>query len=160
MKILIVSDTHRHDANLVTVLKKVSPIDRLIHLGDAEGSEDYIRQIAECPVNIISGNNDFFCDLPREEEFMIGKYRVMITHGHYYYVSLDMQEIKRQAVTRGIDIVMFGHTHKPYLEKDGGITILNPGSLSYPRQEGHKPSYIIMDVDRDGEAHFTVNYLG
>ena len=71
-----------------------------------------------------------------------------------------MQEIKRQAVTRGIDIVMFGHTHKPYLEKDGGITILNPGSLSYPRQEGHKPSYIIMDVDRDGEAHFTVNYLG
>lgn len=160
MKILIVSDTHRHDANLVTVIKKVSPIDRLIHLGDAEGSEDYIRQIAECPVNIVSGNNDFFCDLPREEEFMIGKYRVMITHGHYYYVSLDMQEIKRQAVTRGIDIVMFGHTHKPYLEKDGGITILNPGSLSYPRQEGHKPSYIIMDVDRDGEAHFTVNYLG
>ncbi|MCR1839639.1 metallophosphoesterase family protein [Murimonas intestini] len=160
MKILIVSDTHRHDANLVTVINKVSPIDRLIHLGDAEGSEDYIRQIAECPVNIVSGNNDFFCDLPREEEFMIGKYRVMITHGHYYYVSLDMQEIKRQAVTRGIDIVMFGHTHKPYLEKDGGITILNPGSLSYPRQEGHKPSYIIMDVDRDGEAHFTVNYLG
>lgn len=160
MKILIVSDTHRHDANLVTVIKKVSPIDRLIHLGDAEGSEDYIRQIAECPVNIVSGNNDFFCDLPREEEFMIGKYRVMITHGHYYYVSLDMQEIKRQAVTRGIDIVMFGHTHKPYLEKDGGITILNPGSLSYPRQEGHKPSYIIMDVDRDGETHFTVNYLG
>ena len=159
MKILIVSDTHRHDENLKIVLRKVGHIDRLIHLGDVEGSEDYIRQIAECPVNIVSGNNDFFCDLPREEEFMIGKYKVLITHGHYYYVSLDMQEIKRQAVSRGIDVVMFSHTHRPYLEHDGDITILNPGSLSYPRQEGHKPSYMIMDLDREGEAHFTINYL-
>ena len=55
MKILIVSDTHRRDANLKEVLLKVSPIDKLIHLGDSEGSEDYIRQIANCPVHIVSG---------------------------------------------------------------------------------------------------------
>lgn len=34
MKILIVSDTHRRDANLVEVLKKEKPLDLLIHLGD------------------------------------------------------------------------------------------------------------------------------
>ena len=159
MKILIVSDTHRHDSNLVRVLKKVSPVDCLIHLGDVEGSEDYIRSLVQCPVHIVSGNNDFFCDLPREEEFELGRYHVLITHGHYYYVSLDTQEIRRQAVARGVDIVMFGHTHRPYLDVGEEVTVLNPGSLSYPRQEGRRPSYMIMEIDREGEAHYTVNYL-
>lgn len=159
MKVLIVSDTHRHDRNLEEVLRRVSPIDCLIHLGDAEGSENHIRQIANAPVRIVSGNNDFFCDLPREEEFMLGKYKVLITHGHYYYVSLDLQELHRQAYARGVDIVMFGHTHRPHLEIGEHLTVLNPGSLSYPRQEGRLPSYIIMEIDGRGEAHYTVNYL-
>ena len=51
MKILIVSDTHRQNGNLCKVLAMVGDyIDMLIHLGDAEGSEDYIREIAGCPV--------------------------------------------------------------------------------------------------------------
>ena len=144
MKILIVSDTHRHDINLESVLEKEKPIDCLIHLGDVEGSEDYIKELAECSVHMVSGNNDFFCDLPREEEFMLGNYKALITHGHYYYVSLDTQELKRQAETRGADIVMFGHTHKPLLDFGEKLITLNPGSLSYPRQEGRKPSYILM----------------
>lgn len=159
MKILIVSDTHRYNSNLEKVIGKVSPIDCLIHLGDVEGSEDYIRSLVTCPVHIVSGNNDFFCDLPREEEFELGKYHVLITHGHYYYVSLDTQEIKRQAVSRGADIVMFGHTHRPYLEITDEVTVLNPGSISYPRQEGRRPSFIIMEIDSEGEAHYTINYL-
>ncbi len=159
MKVLIVSDTHRRDANLVEVLKHEKPIDCLIHLGDVEGSEDFIREIAECPVHIVSGNNDFFCSLPREEEFTLGKYKVLITHGHYYYVSLDLQEIRRQAESRGADIVMFGHTHRPLLEKCGKVLLLNPGSLAYPRQEGRKPSYIRMEVDEEGEASFEILYL-
>ena len=159
MKVLIVSDTHRHDRNLEEVLRRVSPIDCLIHLGDAEGSENHIRQIANAPVHIVSGNNDFFCDLPREEEFMLGKYKVLITHGHYYYVSLDLQELHRQAYARGVDIVMFGHTHRPFYEVRGGVTILNPGSLSYPRQDGRKPSFMIMELDDQGKAHFTLNFL-
>lgn len=160
MKILIVSDTHRRDANLKEVLFKVSPIDKLIHLGDSEGSEDYIRQIANCPVHIVSGNNDFFSDLPREEELQLGKYKVLLTHGHYYYVSLDTRSIKEEAKARGFDIVMFGHTHRPVLEIQEEVIALNPGSLSYPRQDGRKPSYIIMEIDQKGEAHFTINYLG
>lgn len=159
MKVLIVSDTHGRDGTLKYLLEQVKPIDMLIHCGDVEGSEDYIRTLAGCPAHIVAGNNDFFCDLPKEEEFLIGKYRVLLTHGHYYYISMGAQMIKEDAKARGFDIVMFGHTHRPYLEQDKGITVLNPGSLSYPRQEGRKPSFIIMDLDRNGEAHFTINYI-
>lgn len=159
MKVLIVSDTHRQNHNLIKVLEKVGKIDLLIHLGDAEGSEEYIALNANCPVEMIAGNNDFFSNLDREKEIQIGSYKVLLTHGHYYYVSVGIEDIKKEAKGRGMDIVMFGHTHKPVIDIDEGITAINPGSLSYPRQEGRVPTYIIMEIDDKNEAHYTLNYL-
>ena len=49
MKILIISDTHRKHENLLKVLERECPVDLLIHLGDAEGYEDYIAEQAGCP---------------------------------------------------------------------------------------------------------------
>ncbi len=159
MRILIVSDTHRKHANLEKVLKKVKPLDLMIHLGDAEGAEDYIEAVADCPVEIIAGNNDFFSKLAKETELQIGKYRVFLTHGHYYYVSVGMEHLCEEARSRGADIVMYGHTHRPCIEYLNKLVVLNPGSISYPRQEGKRPSYIIMEIDRMGEAHYTLNFL-
>ena len=169
MKILIVSDTHRRDGNLQTVIEKTAPFDMLIHLGDAEGSEDRIEtwcreQNENCQVHMILGNNDFFSNLDREKDIMIGNYRALLTHGHYYSVSLGPERLIKEARAAGYDIAMFGHTHRPFLEvnrKPGekDLIVLNPGSLSYPRQEGHKPSYIRMELDSEGTAHFAVNYL-
>lgn len=159
MKILIVSDTHRRDENLEVVLEQEKPIDLLIHLGDAEGSEDYIELLAECPVEIVAGNNDFFTELPGEKVIQIGKYKVLMTHGHYYYVNTGIVRLKEEALDRGVDIVMYGHTHRPLLIEEEGLVILNPGSLSYPRQEGRSPSYIVMDIDENEEAHFSIEYL-
>lgn len=158
MKILIVSDTHRRDGNLTGVLDMVGTPDMLIHCGDVEGSEDFIRSIARCPVHMVAGNNDFFTDLKKEEEFYIGDYKVWLTHGHNYYVSMGTEFICEEAKSRGVDIVMFGHTHRPYLEQ-GKVTVLNPGSLSYPRQEGRRPSYILMELDAKGQTHYHINYI-
>ena len=161
MKILIVSDTHRKDDNLRAVIAKTAPIDMLIHLGDAEGSEHLIESLVNegCRLEMVLGNNDFFSSLDREKEIMIGRYKVLLTHGHYYSVSLGPEQLKKDAVARGFDIAMYGHTHRPYLDRGDQITILNPGSLSYPRQDGRKPSYMIMEIDQNGEAHFTQNYV-
>lgn len=159
MKILIVSDTHRKHENLNVVLERTQPVDMVIHLGDAEGEEDYIRELAGCPVEIVAGNNDFFSCLPREKELEIGRYRILITHGHYYYVNAGIADIEREAAARNFDIVMFGHTHRPIIDYAKDIIALNPGSLSYPRQEGKRPSYIMMELDKKGEAHFEIVYL-
>lgn len=159
MKVLIVSDTHRHNENLFEVIKRVGPIDLLIHLGDAEGSEELIEAQAGCKVEMIAGNNDFFSNLDREKEIKIGKYNVLLTHGHFYYVSVGTENIKKEAVGRQFDIVMFGHTHRPLLEIGEDVTVLNPGSLSFPRQEGRVPTYAIMEIDDKGEAHYTINYF-
>ena len=36
---------------------------------------------------------------------------------------------------------------------------INPGSPSYPRQENRRPSYIIMEIDEEGEAHFSLHFV-
>lgn len=159
MKILIVSDTHRYNTNFLKIVEKTAPLDMVVHCGDIEGSELLISQAAECPVEMVQGNNDFFSDLPREKEFMIGEYRVWLTHGHNYYIAMNSDVIKLEARMCDVDIVMCGHTHKPVVDIESGLTLLNPGSISYPRQSNRKPSYIIMEIDREGEAHYTINYL-
>lgn len=159
MKIMIVSDTHRHNENLETALLKEKPIDLLIHLGDIEDSEDYIRSIAECPCLLVAGNNDYFSMLKKEIITDIGKYKVLLTHGHNYYVSVGYEVIETEAVAQNIDIAMFGHTHRPLIEKRKDVTLINPGSLSYPRQEGKVPTYIIMSIDQKGDASFEVKYV-
>ncbi len=159
MKILVVSDTHGKDRALEYVLKKTGKPDMLIHCGDVEGSEDYIRALADCPVHMVAGNNDFFSDLDREEEFFIGNYRVWLTHGHNYGVSMGTEFIKEEARSRNVQIVMFGHTHRPCLEQEENLTVLNPGSLSYPRQERREPSYLLMDMDEKGKIQYSINFL-
>lgn len=159
MRVLIVSDTHGKHGNLDRALERAGHIDVFIHLGDVEGGEIYIDAVVECEKHIVRGNNDFFSDLPREEEFMLGSKRVFITHGHNYYVSLDPEMIKEEGRARKADIVMYGHTHKPYLDVEEDITVLNPGSLSFPRQEGRKGSFMILEIDENGNCDYKQLYI-
>ena len=159
MKILIVSDTHGRHGNLDEVLEREGKIDMLLHLGDMEDDEHYIEAVVDCPVHLLSGNNDFFSYLPGEKEIKIGKYRVFMTHGHGYYVSMNTRRLREEANARGVDIVMFGHTHKPYIDVEGDLKVINPGSLSYPRQEGRRASYVVMEINANGEAVFELKFV-
>ena len=161
MKILVVSDTHRKDDNLKLVLSEECPLDMLIHLGDAEGREHFIPDWVnpECRMEMVLGNNDFFSRLDREREIDIAGHKAFITHGHYYGVSMGPEGLVDEAKSRGCDIAMYGHTHRPFLDVIDGVTVLNPGSLSYPRQEGRRPSYMIIHVDADGKMDYQQKYL-
>lgn len=158
MKILVVSDTHGRRHNLRKTLERVSPIDLLIHLGDFEGRENDIEMISPCPVEFVSGNNDFFTSLPKERLIQIGKYKVLLTHGHKYGANYGTIGIRQAALRYGADIVMFGHTHIPMIDLSHDIWTINPGSLNLPRQSGRVPTFIIMEIDSKGDAHFTLNY--
>ncbi|MGN0308243.1 MAG: metallophosphoesterase family protein, partial [Lachnospiraceae bacterium] len=141
MRVLIVSDTHRKHDNYLAAVEKSKPLDMVIHCGDAEGGEYLIAEACGCPVEIVRGNNDYFSELPREKEFQLGKYRVLLVHGHQYCVTLGHEGLVEEAVDRGVDMVVYGHTHRPVVVKEKGILVVNPGSLTYPRQEGRRPSY-------------------
>ena len=159
MKILIVSDSHGRHGNLEWVLEKEAPFDMFLHLGDVEEDEYFINAAVQCRTHIVAGNNDFYSDFPREKEIMIGKYRVFMTHGHMQYVSLNTRRLKEEGRRRCSDIVMYGHTHKPDIDLSDDVIAINPGSISYPRQMGREPSYIVMEIDQFGEAKFALKYV-
>lgn len=158
MRVLIVSDTHGRDDNLIEVVKRERPIDKIVHLGDIGGLEDYIEQITDCVCFCVRGNNDWRSNLPAESIIMIGNHRAFITHGHYYGVSYSNVDVVRHARSLDCDIVMYGHTHIPEID-EGKITILNPGSLTSPRQPGRRPSYIIAETDDNDKVTYTLKYL-
>lgn len=159
MKILIISDSHGMTERLEKVLQKAGKIDMLIHLGDVGRDVEYIRQHAGCETHIIKGNNDFNVNVPKEEILQIGKYKIWLTHGHRYGVNWGLEMIADEAASMDMDIVMFGHIHIPLVEYRENVILVNPGSVSLPRQGNRKGSYILMDIDREQEAHFSIAYL-
>lgn len=158
-KILVISDTHRENYRMMQLLEGEEAYDMVIHCGDAEGAEDHLRYEANCPSYVVKGNNDIFSDLPREVLIEIEGKRVWITHGHNYYVSMGPEMIVDEARSRDIDVVMYGHTHHPLIETIGGVLAINPGSLTYPRQQNRRPSYVVIEVDEQGDFKPEIHYL-
>lgn len=159
MRILVISDSHGKNDDVKQVIEQVGEIDMFIHLGDIERGLDYIRGLVGCECHMVSGNNDYDIALPDHDTFLIGDKKVFITHGHRFYVGSGVEHLRQYALDNGYDIVMYGHTHVPFLEIGDEVTILNPGSISYPRQDGRKHTFTMIEVDRKGEFHYSQGLL-
>ncbi len=139
MKFLIVSDTHGRMYNLEEAMER-EEFDGMIHCGDVEGMDDLIKSKGKRPVLYGHGKlTTGFQNLPAEIQVNIDDYRAFITHGHNYGVSLGLEGIYAEALSRGVDIVLF----RPYAPAGRRkaweiLWSVNPGSLTYPRQIGKK----------------------
>ncbi|MBQ6469383.1 MAG: metallophosphoesterase [Lachnospiraceae bacterium] len=163
-RILIISDTHGYSREVEPLFRKIRQADFLIHCGDVYGDEDYIRacaaEILGCPCSIVQGNNDLWTDLPQEEIMTIAGHKILVCHGHRYGISYDTSSLKKHAKSKGAAIVCCGHTHVPMIDtRDPEILLINPGSLSLPRQSGRESSYAMMELDETGFRYAWINYL-
>ena len=152
LKIVIVSDTHGHLENFSKMIAREKPFDMLIHCGDICGDEKIITDLAGCPCHMVAGNMDFYTCLPGLDIFEIGRHKIFLCHGHHYYVDGGTDFLALAAKQDGCDIAMFGHTHRPLIEKRGDVTIINPGSISKPRTFDNVYPYIVMETDTESNA--------
>lgn len=159
MKVLIVSDTHGRDENLELAVNREAPFDMLVHCRRCGRTGVLYRSSCRMSLRIVSGNNDFFSDLPREEVIDIEENKVLVTHGHYYGVSMAFDQLADAAKQRGCNAAFFGHIHMPVLETEDGILLVNPGSLAFPRQRGRRPSYAVLETDGNGKMNVEIRYL-
>lgn len=159
-KILIVSDSHGRENNLKKAVQNMGKhLDLMIHLGDSQRDPDRLIGMVDCPVEMVRGNSDGMFTLPAAKLVEIGSHKALLTHGHRYGGSAGIPQMVEMAKANGADIVMFGHTHIPLLEQKPGMTVLNPGSISQPRQEGGRPSYMVMTIEEDGRTEYATIYL-
>ena len=127
VEIGVISDTHgllRPEA-----VDALVGVDRIIHGGDV-GGEDILDALAEiAPVTAVRGNTDYqswAARLPATE--------LLEVSGRSIYVVHDIEDLNVDPVAAGIDVVVYGHSHRPEWDRrGGGVWFLNPGSAG-PRR--------------------------
>ncbi len=146
-RVLVVSDSHGNNENIRKAIKKAGKIDLMIHLGDVGYEFRQVETMAGVPTYMVAGNNDLGGFLRDMSIIYIGSHKVLLTHGHRQHVHSGVSTLRYLALENECDIVMYGHTHVPFLDEGDDVTILNPGSLTFPRQIGHEKTFLIMEID-------------
>lgn len=139
MKIGVISDTH----NLLReeVIENLKECNMIIHAGDICDKEILTRLNKIAKTIAVKGNNDsgeFGKSLPRFEVVKILDKLAYIVH--------DIKDLPDNL--EGIDIVIYGHSHKYVNDKRNGVLYLNPGSCG-KRRFSLPLSMIIMDIDEE-----------
>lgn len=154
MRIGVMSDSHGSSRYVDRAVELAGEVDMWLHCGDIVEDAEYLKNSSGVPVAAVLGNNDLFADgLPKEDVLEIEGHRILITHGHYYGVRYDVEELVESAIAQGCDIAIYGHTHVVYKRKHKGVTVINPGSVALPR-DSMSPSFMVMDLEEDAEPKF------
>ena len=143
-RIAVFADTHNMFSRLPLALERLGKVDMLFHLGDfAIDAEHVAAALGDVPYFAVKGNNDSGSVYPRLRIERVEDVWIMLVHGDGYHTLYQMIDKARE---NHCSAVLFGHTHVPLLQADGEILIVNPGSISLPRQ-GSKPSCALLEVD-------------
>ena len=143
MKILVLADSHGNNPALRMVVSSENP-DHILHLGDNDRDCDVFQtEFPDIPYRSVRGNCDPLSRGLDIDEFVIEDKRFFMTHGHLYDVKMGKAKIIKAAKERGVDILLFGHTHVQYHSTDEGLTVLNPGSVG-----DNKRSYAVIELSR------------
>lgn len=157
MKVLILSDTHRAKRSMDRIVQLIKDeIDLIIHAGDNFRDTVYLKDETGKAIIGVAGNCDFE-NVEREIEFECEGVKIFLTHGHSYGVKYGLNNLAREASKRGANIAIFGHTHCKEDRIVHGVQMINPGSLSLPRDERHG-SYVVMNIE-DGSYDFEYRFI-
>jgi uncharacterized protein len=154
LRLAVVADTHsRPHPRAAALLSALRP-DAILHAGDIGDLEvlDGLRAIA--PLFAIRGNIDaraphlpelFTVDLTRGETRVL---RILVMH-----IAVNGPRLRADAVrlarARGADLVVCGHSHLPFIGRDRGLGVFNPGSIG-PRRFALPIVFGTIDVDARG----------
>ena len=137
----VISDTHgRIPSGVPQAFKDV---DLIIHAGDI-GDQAVLDQLSKiAPVAAVRGNMDFgkwAGELPETEVVEIGQIVLYVLH------IINRLDIEPQKF--GYKAVISGHTHRPDVYEENGVTFINPGSASYPKS-GQPGSVALIQIKED-----------
>jgi putative phosphoesterase len=123
MKIGVISDTHNYfDPQIPALFKDV---EHIIHAGDV-GTTGIISDLEKiAPVTAITGNTDSMLPLKEVEVFELGRHKFLLQH--IVQPNTPAVLLSHRVQTEKPDVIVFGHTHKPFNQTIGGIWYFNPG---------------------------------
>lgn len=149
MRILVISDSHRHPEIIQKILHEQPSAQDVYFLGDVIGDiEQAARLFPERRFHTVSGNCDFASTVPSQALGECGGIKIFYTHGHTLGVKNSTERLFSLAKQRGCRIALFGHTHIAHNEYRDGIYLINPGSCANSRSGAE--SYAVIDIEPNG----------
>ncbi len=130
MKILVLSDSHGAVDTMARIVEIEQP-HHVLHLGDCTRDLDALREVfPTLSMTGVAGNCDFDVLERNEKLIELGGKRILMLHGHTRGVKMSAQRAIYAALELSADVLLFGHTHIPLVDRAGELTIMNPGTCS------------------------------
>jgi uncharacterized protein len=123
VKIGVISDTHNHFDPQIRSL--FADVDHILHAGDIGLPWVILELEAVAPVTAVVGNNDEGLAFRDVEVVELGG-RKFLVH-HIVDVQRPAEPIRWRIAREKPDVVVFGHSHKPFNEVIDGTLYFNPG---------------------------------
>jgi len=158
--VVVVADTHgRPHPGAAALIDQLAPT-AILHAGDIGDLAVLADLRRQAPVLAVRGNIDGHTpSLPDSMsiDFVAGErpvLRVWLTHIAVYGPKLRA-EVARQARACSAGLVICGHSHVPFIGRDKGLVVFNPGSIG-PRRF-HLP--IVLGVLRVGPGGISMRHV-
>lgn len=106
-------------------------------------------------------SKDFMRELPFDLRFSVGGTSVHLVHGsprkvnEYLFEDKPASLYERLAAAEEADVLVFGHTHKPWDREYGAVRFVNCGSVGKPKDGDPRGAFAILDA-RSGSLEVTI----
>jgi len=148
----LISDTH--GLLRPEVFEALAGVELILHGGDV-GDASLLTEIrAIAPVYAVYGNTDARdARMPAAVDLDLGGLSIHLSHGH----ELGSPTPEKLLARYEADVIVFGHTHKPLVERFDSRLVVNPGAAG-PRRFNLQPSVARMTI-RNGRADADIVWL-
>jgi len=147
MKLIALSDTHLKTGNIPLQLSKLlDECDLIVHAGDFSTMEAYQSFKAFSKLKAVFGNDDVSelkRLLPKRLIFEVEGLKIGLVHeGGLSLIDTTAQNYLAKEMD--VDILIFGHLHRPLIEKNESMLVC-PGSPIEPRMSS--PSVVELTIE-------------
>lgn len=144
MKILVLSDSHGNVSNMLRAVERECPR-MILHLGDCWRDGERLRdRFPSIPLEQVPGNCDYRSWEQAERLVCLEDKRILLCHGHTLGVKQSLLAAGLKAEEENLDLLLFGHTHRPLVDKRGKTLFVNPGSIG----DYHHPFYAVVTIEQ------------
>jgi putative phosphoesterase len=112
------------------------------------------RSLEWTKARVTPDHKAFLRTLVNEIRFDADGKRILLVHGsprkmnEYLFEDRPISSFARLAASSNADVIVFGHTHKPYVKEVDGVTFVNAGSVGKPKDGDWRACYALLDGGR------------
>jgi putative phosphoesterase len=120
------------------------------------------RSVAWTLANTDPDAKAFMRELPFDRRFELGDQRIRLVHGsprkvnEYLFEDKPARLYERLAASAQCDVLLFGHTHKPWVHEYGGVVFVNCGSVGKPKDGDPRCAFAVLEADGHGAVRVSI----